>query len=478
MVIQLEGVKGMKKLASVILAAGESKRMRSRRVKVLHRLMGRSLIDYPVELSRTAGANPVVAVVGIQAEEVKKHLREKPVRFALQKKRLGTGHAVMAAKQALKGFNGDVLILYGDVPLLTLKTIRKLIQSHRRKKTPISLLTTHMPEPKGYGRIIRDSSGRMINIIEEADCTGQQRKIQEVNPGIYCVKSKWLFQNLPLIKSNNKQKEFYLTDLPSLAVKGGYKVNTVDMPDFRETLGVNTLAELARAQAIIQERINLRHLEAGVTMENPERIYIEQGVKIGPDTRLEPDVRLMGQTKIASDCWIQAHARIADSVIEKGVEIRQGSVIEGAVIRRGAIVGPMARLRPGSVVGRGALIGNYVEMKKATVGDGTKAAHLTYLGDARIGKNVNIGCGTITCNYDGEKKWLTVIEDDVFVGSDTQLIAPVRIGKGAYLGSGSTISKDVPPHSLALTRAPEFHKPEWAKKRKKKKGSKGSGGKK
>ncbi len=457
----------MKSLAAVILAAGESKRMRSRTVKVLHQLLGRSLIDYPVELARSAGADPVVVVLGIQAEEVKKHLREEPVRFAVQKKQLGTGHAVLSARSALKGFNGDVLILYGDVPLLKKDTIRKLIRSHRRKKARLSLLVTHMPDPKGYGRIIRDHSGHLVHIIEEADCAREQRGIKEVNPGIYCADCGWLFQALPRIKSDNRKVEFYLTDLPALSVKSGSEVNTVAVQDFRETLGINTRAHLHRAQVFLGERINARHLESGVTMEDPAHTYIETGVRIGPDTYLEPGVRLTGRTRIGSDCWIQAQARISHSIIEKGVEIRAGSVIEESLVRTGATVGPMAHLRPGSVVGRGAHIGNYVELKKAVVGDGTKAAHLTYLGDARIGRNVNIGCGTITCNYDGEKKWKTVIGDDVFVGSDTQLIAPVRVGRGAYLGSGSTISKDVPPHSLALTRAPQVHKPGWVKRRKK-----------
>jgi bifunctional UDP-N-acetylglucosamine pyrophosphorylase/glucosamine-1-phosphate N-acetyltransferase len=467
----------MKNLAAVILAAGESRRMRSRRIKVLHRLMGKALVDYPVELARAAGAKPVVVVTGIQADEVKTHLKGQPVRFALQKRQLGTGHAVMAAKNAFKGTTGDILIFYGDVPLLTAKTIRKLVQSHRRTKARLSLLVTNMPEPKGYGRIIRDAAGRLIDIKEEADCSREQRRIQAVNPGIYCADKKWLFSNLPRIKSNNRQREFYLTDLPALAAKAGLHVNTVEARDYHEVLGINNRAELHRAQALLQERINKGHMEAGVTMEDPGRTYIEPGVKIGEDTHLETDVRLTGQTRIGPDCFIQAHARISDSVIEKGAEIRQGSVIEKSRVGQGATIGPMAHLRPGSAVGRGAHIGNYVELKKAKVGAGTKAAHLTYLGDAVIGKNVNIGCGTITCNYDGRKKWLTVIEDDVFVGSDTQLIAPVRIGRGAYLGSGSTISTDVPPHSLALTRAPEVHKPGWAKKRKKgkKRGRAGKG---
>jgi bifunctional UDP-N-acetylglucosamine pyrophosphorylase/glucosamine-1-phosphate N-acetyltransferase len=455
----------MRKLAVVILAAGQGKRMKSKRAKVLHPLMGRPMIAYPLATAEALKAERVVVVIGVQADRVRQALAKRKVRFAVQKEQKGTAHAVRAAMPSFKGFSGDVIVIYGDGPLLRPETLRKLVALHRRKKADMSLLTVEFENPTGYGRIIRDNKGKVTGIVEEKDCAPEQRKIKESNPGIYCYRSDFLKKALPKVRNNNKQKEYYLTDLVKIAVNAGNKVGSIKAADPAELIGINSRSELAQAAALIRERINSGHCAAGVTIEEPEKTWIEPGVKIGRDSVIEGGARLCGDTVVGPGCVIEKDARIEDSVIKKGARIRQGSVIEGSEVKEGAQVGPMAHLRPGSVIGRNARIGNFVETKKARIGDASKASHLTYIGDAKVGKDVNIGCGFITCNYDGEKKWMTVIEDGVFVGSDTQTVAPVKIGKGAYIGSGSTITRDIPPGSLAMTRAPLAVKKRWAAKK-------------
>jgi len=471
----------MSRLAVIILAAGEGKRMKSERPKVLHEILGRPLVDYPVDLALSLGAERVVVVVGVQAEQVKAHLlrrRNPRIRFARQRKQLGTGHATLATAPALKGFSGEVLILYGDVPLLTPATIKRLRSTHHKKRAKLSLITARLAEPRGYGRILRDSTGEVLGIVEEADCTPGQRGITEANPGIYLCDAGFLFRMLPQLKKDNRQKEYYLTDLVGLAVAEGVLIATLEAHDPRETFGINSRSQLFQAESVLRTRVNAALMESGVTLEDPERTWIAPGVKIGPDTVIESDVRLLGKSRVGRACVIEAGSRLDDSELGNRVQVLAGSVLESSTVGDDTTIGPMAHLRPGSMVGKRVRIGNFVELKNARVGDDTKAAHLTYLGDARVGKNVNIGCGTITCNYDGVKKSVTVIEDDVFVGSDTQFIAPVKVGKGAYIGSGSTITRNVLPGALAITRAPEKHKPGWAKQRAELKKKEGSSGKK
>jgi len=455
----------MKRLAVVVLAAGQGKRMKSGLAKVLHPLLGSPLVDYPLKVAESLKPEKIVVVVGVQGDQVKDALSRRGVEFALQKEQKGTGHAVQAALPKLKGFKGDVFVLYGDSPLYRSATAKELVKVHRRKKAAVTLLTAVTDDPTGYGRIIRDGAGNVMSIVEEKDCTEEQRKIKEVNPGLYCYDIDFLRKGLPKLKNNNKQGEYYLTDLAGMAALDHKLVASSTVDDGREVHGVNSLAELARAGAILRQRISGEHALAGVTIEDPENTFIEPGVTIGKETVIEPGVRLAGETKIGPSAVIEMNCRIEDSDIAAGARIKAGSVIEESKVGKNAQVGPMAHLRPGSDIGEDCRIGNFVETKKAKIGKGSKASHLSYIGDAEIGKGVNIGCGFITCNYDGVNKFKTVIEDDVFVGSDSQTVAPVKIGKGAYIGSGSTITEDVPPGSLALTRAPLTIKEGWAKEK-------------
>lgn len=455
----------MKHLAVVILAAGQGTRMKSDRAKVLHPLLGKPMIAYPLTAARSFSPERVVVVIGVQADQVSRALVKERVRFALQKEQKGTAHAVMAALPALRGFTGDVVVLYGDSTLLRPETLKNLVAVHRRKKADMTLITADLQDATGYGRIIRDRRGAILAIVEQKDCTPEQRALHEFNPGIYCCRSDFLKKALPKVKNKNRQKEYYLTDLVGIAVQGGKRVASLKVAEAAELAGINTRAELARAAAVLRARINQAHCRAGVTIEDPDNTRIEPDVKIGRDTVIEQGARICGATVIGRGCVIEMNVRIEDSVIQPGVRIKSGSVIEESEVGSGSQIGPMAHLRPGSKIGKDARIGNFVETKKAIIGDGAKLSHLTYAGDAEIGKRVNIGCGFITCNYDGTKKWKTVIEDDVFVGSDTQTVAPVRIGRGAYIGSGSTITRDVPSGALALTRAPLVVKEGWAKKK-------------
>jgi len=458
----------MSKLAVIILAAGQGKRMKSEQPKVLHPVLGRPLVDYPVDLALSLGAERVAVVVGVGADQVRQHIlkrRSPKIAFALQRKQRGTGHATNAAAPALKGFSGDVLILYGDVPLLTSATIQRLRSAHLKQRAKLSLVTVRLDQPRGYGRILRDKAGQVIGIVEEADCTPAQRAISESNPGIYLGDAGLLFRLLPMLRAENRQKEYYLTDLVGLVVAEGLRIASIEAHDPRETFGVNSRAQLQEAEAALRARVNAALMDGGVTLEDPDRTWIAPSVKIGTDTVIESGVRILGQSRIGKNCVIEQDARLQDAVIGNQVRILAGSVLEQSTVGDRSQIGPLAHLRLGSAVGREARIGAFVQLKNAEIGDGTKAVHLTYLGDAKIGKNVNIGCGTITCNYDGIKKSMTIIEDNAFIGSDTQLIAPVRVGKGAFIGSGSTISRDVAPGALALTRAPEVHKPGWARAR-------------
>jgi len=448
--------------AIIILAAGRSKRMRTQKSKVLHALMGKPMIFYSIELAEKLKAQKTIIVINPFGEDIKQALAQKKVEFAVQKEPLGTAHAVASALPRLKGLSGSVLIFYADNPLFSLQTLKALVQAHEDAKAALSLLTAVFPRPVPFGRIIRGARGEVLKIVEEPDCTPEQLKIREVNAGVYCVDLEFLKSALAEIKPENAQHEYYLTDIVSLASDKNLAITTGTALDWRETIGINSRAELARAVSILRDKINTAWMKNGVTIEIPARVYIEPEVIIGEDTVIEPDVRLSGKTKIGKNCWVQACARIIDSMIEDGVEIRQGSVLEGSQVKAGSSIGPMAHLRPGSIVGNNARIGNFVELKNAVVGDNTIAAHLTYLGDAKIGKRVNIGAGVITCNFDGAKKSQTIIEDEAFIGSDSQLIAPVKIGRKAYIGSGSTITEDVPAGALAVARAEQVIKPKWS----------------
>ena len=431
----------------------------------MHPLLGRQMILYPVELAKSLKPEKIIIVISPGSDELKELLLEEQVEFAVQENPAGTADAVKSALPHLNVIRGSVLILYGDDPLLTAKTIRRLVRIHQKSGSRLSLLTAECPEPCAYGRIIRDKKGDIISIVEYVDATTEQRDIKEVNAGAYCVEIGFLKEALSMVNTQNRQREFYLTDMVEIAVKKGLRVQTYTTADYTETLGVNSREELSRASRALQERINREWMKKGVSIEIPEQVFIGPDVKIGLDTELESGARLLGKTRIGKNCRIQSGARIVDSIIGDDVRILQGSIIEQSRIRSGAVIGPYARIRPGSIVGRNAKIGNFVELKKTVFGEKSSASHLTYLGDAIIGRRVNVGAGTITCNYDGEKKHQTIIGDEAFIGSDSQFVAPVKIGKRAYIASGSTITHNVPADALVIARSRQVIKPGWVKRR-------------
>jgi len=439
--------------------------MNSKQPKVLHLLGGVPILFYPLNLAGKNHFQKVIVVIGHGAEQVKKALEGKCIQTVLQPQQLGTGDAVLRTEPILKDFTGDVFIFNGDTPLILPETLTALWETHRKDAATISFLTAKLPNPKGYGRVIRaqDGNNEVMGIVEEKDATDAQRQIMEINAGTYIVASQFLFQALRKISPENEQKEYYLTDIVKIAHGMGKKVVAV-RADAEEVFGINSRADLAQAEKIVQSRTARHFMSAGVTLIDPSRIRIDAGVVIGSDTILHPGVTLEGNTHIGQGCTLYP-CRIIDSLLGSEVLVKDHCVIEGAVIESDVTVGPFAHLRPGTMLRKGAKVGNFVEIKKSELGEGSKANHLTYLGDAHIGKRVNIGAGAITCNYDGKKKHKTVIEDDVFVGSDTQFIAPVTIGARSLIAAGSTITKDVAPDSLAVSRGKQITKVGWVKKR-------------
>jgi bifunctional UDP-N-acetylglucosamine pyrophosphorylase/glucosamine-1-phosphate N-acetyltransferase len=440
------------KLAAVILAAGKGTRMKSAQPKVLHPVAGLPMVAFPVAAARKLGCDPTVLVVGHGAEAVRKELSGSTVDFALQAEQLGTGHALLCAREALRDFSGTLLLLCGDVPLLREETLERLIAEHQTNQAAVTVLTAELADPFGYGRILREGD-QVLGIVEEKDASREQKAIREINTGIYAFEAPFVFEALAGVDCDNAQREYYLTDVLAAARVAGRRVGAVVLDDADEAMGINDRVQLAQASAVMRRRINERHMRAGVTIIDPEQTYIEPQVEIGPDTVVYPGVCLAGSTRIGSGCLIESQVTIHDCQLQEHVHVKPGSVLEGSEVGAETAIGPMAHLRPGTVLAGHNKIGNFVETKKAHIGFGSKASHLTYIGDAELGSNVNIGCGTITCNYDGVNKHRTVIEDDVFVGSDTQFVAPVRIGRNSLIGAGSTITKDVPPDALALSRS-------------------------
>lgn len=457
----------MDNVAAIILAAGKGTRMKSGLVKVLHSAAGRAMIDWPLEAARATGAAPLVLVLGHQADKVQDHCRDATdIRFALQDEQLGTGHAVACARQALAGFSGTVLILCGDTPLLRPETLVGLIRFHRDRNAVVTVLTAIMDDPSGYGRVVRDNDGGVVRIVEQKDAKPEEVGIREINSGIYCMEADFLFKHIDALGSDNAQNEYYLTDLVSIAVQKGFSCLAMSADDATEIMGVNDRVQLAGAAGILRQRINLELMLAGVTMINPDQIYIDHGVQIAPDTVIHSNCRISGKTIIGSNCEIEGNVNIKDCLIGNGCHIKAGSVLEDAELNDHVNVGPMAHLRPGTVLRDHVKIGNFVETKKIVMGHGSKASHLTYLGDAEIGSDVNIGCGTITCNYDGVNKHRTVIGDQVFIGSDVQLVAPVTVGRNSLVAAGTTVTCDVPADSLAISRIPQVNKEGWRLRKK------------
>jgi len=463
----------IRQLAVVILAAGQGKRMRSALPKVLHPLLGRPMISYVLDVAKELFPERLIVVVGHEKERVKEAVGEG-VTFVDQGEPLGTAHAVMAAEPALQGFEGQVMILCGDCPLLRPQTLRSLLQRHRDERADLTLLTAHLDDPTGYGRILRGVMGRIKGIVEESDAKGKELQIKEVNSGVYVVEAPSLFSALKEVDRSNVQGEFYLTDIVALFHSQRRKITSFLTPYPEEIWGVNTRADLAQVQQRILERILQGWMLSGVTIEDPKSTFIEPHVQIGRDTVIRPFSFLRGRTSIGEGCLIGPHVEIVDSKIGDGAQVRFCSLVVESELGEGVTVGPFSHLRPGTCLREGVRIGNFVEVKKARIGPGTKANHLAYIGDAQVGEGVNIGAGTITCNYDGFKKHLTVIGDGAFVGSNTALVAPVTVGKGAVIGAGSVITKDVPSEALAVGRAKQKTIKRWVIKREKKRAKRGA----
>lgn len=448
------------KLKTLILAAGKGTRMKSEMPKVIHKVNGIPMVSKIINV--LAGLNPEenILILGHKKDEVLKVVGEN-CDYVLQTEQLGTGHAVIQAKEKLQSYDGDVMILCGDTPLLREETLKELYQFHKNNQADTTILTSIYENPFGYGRIVKEN-GLVKAIVEEKEANDEIKKIKEVNAGVYCFNSKELFKALEKINNNNEKGEYYLTDVIGIQVSENKKVQSFTLKDNMEILGVNSKVELAQAGKVLRDRKNKELMEAGVIIIDPETTYVEENVKIGKDTVLYPGVYLQGNTIIGENCEIIGNTRIIDSVLGNNIRI-ESSVIEESIIDEGVTMGPFAHLRPKSHLKEKVHIGNFVEVKKSTLEKGVKAGHLTYLGDAQVGENTNIGAGTITCNYDGVNKFKTVIGKEVFIGSDTMLVAPVNIGEKALVGAGSVITKDVPNNSLAVSRSKQIIKTDWRK---------------
>ncbi|MCK9417819.1 MAG: bifunctional UDP-N-acetylglucosamine diphosphorylase/glucosamine-1-phosphate N-acetyltransferase GlmU [Nitrospirae bacterium] len=453
----------------VVLAAGLGTRMKSELAKALHPLAGRPLIQHV--LNAAAGVEPekTVLVLGYQADKVRNAVGEYRPEIVLQAEQLGTGHAVQQAAETISAGAGPVLVLCADTPLITSKTLKDVIELHTTSRAAVTFITAKVDNPSGYGRVVRGKTG-VMRVVEEKDATAAQKKIQEVNAGIYCFDRKFLLSSLTLLGKNNAQKEYYLPDTIELAKKRKHRVSAFLCGDPHEIMGVNSRCDLSQAESIMRRRINRQWMLDGVTMLDPETVFIGTDVRLGRDVVLYPNVRIEGRTRIGAACVIHSGSRIVNSMIADNVTVKDCSVIEESEIAVGAVVGPFAHLRPGSMIGARAKIGNFVEVKKSSIGEGSKASHLSYIGDTTVGREVNIGAGVIICNYDGYAKHPTVIEDNVFVGSDSQLIAPVKIGRGALIAAGSTITRDVPADALAISRVPQDSREGFASRRRRLKG--------
>ncbi|MNZ75167.1 Bifunctional protein GlmU [compost metagenome] len=447
---------------AIVLAAGQGKRMKSKLYKVLHPVCGKPMVGHVVDVVKEAEAERTVVIVGHGAEMVKSYLGSE-AEYVLQEQQLGTGHAVRQAESLLGGEDGTTIVICGDTPLVQASTIKSMLELHASSGAAATVLTASFDNPAGYGRVIRSEDGSVQRIVEQKDCSAEEAAVKEINTGTYCFDNKKLFAALAKVTSNNAQGEYYLTDVIGIFREAGETVQGYCTSDLAEAIGVNDRVALAEAERLMRERINRTHLLNGVTFIDASSTYIEAGVKIGSDTIIYPGSVLRGSTVIGEDCVIGPQADIADSTIGNGVAIKYSVVAESS-IGDASSVGPFANLRPGSKLGVGCKIGDFVELKNATLDDGSKVSHLSYVGDAVVGKEVNIGCGAITVNYDGYNKSLTEIGDHAFVGSNVNLIAPVKIGAGAYVVAGSTVAKDVPAGDMAIARERQVNKSGYADK--------------
>lgn len=449
---------------SVILAAGMGTRMKSQMPKVIHKVCGKELCRWVIDASIAAGADKVCAVVGHKADMVKDAIGDVCT-YALQAEQKGTGHAVMQAMDVIKATDGEVVILNGDTPLVTAEVITSAIEYHRNSANKATVITAVLDDATGYGRIVRGEDGGVLRIVEQKDASEEEKKINEVNSGMYVFDSEAIVFALDKITPNNAQGEYYLTDTLEILLEAGNKVGAYAIADNDEIRGINDRVQLSEAEKIMQRRINEMHMRNGVTMRNPESVFIEDGVEIGADTEICQNVTIKSGTKIGQNCVIGTGSVLDRALIHDGVDILS-SVILQSEVDEGTHVGPFAYIRPNCRVGKEVKVGDFVEIKNANIGNGTKISHLTYIGDSDVGEHVNFGCGTVTCNYDGKKKYRTTIGDDCFIGCNTNFVSPINVGDGAYIAAGSTITEDIPEGSLSIGRARQVNKEGWQDKRK------------
>ena len=446
---------------AIILAAGQGTRMKSKLPKVLHKVLGKPMVQWVIDCLTAAGVTDKITVLGHGAEQVATVVAEQ-TSIVYQTEQLGTGHAVMQGVKALGAENDCVIVICGDTPLLQADTIKSLLAKHNAEKNMVTVLTAQASDPTGYGRIVRNGA-QIEAIVEQKDATEEEKTITEINTGTYCFNQQFLLQYLPTLTTNNAQKEYYLTDLIKIANQNQFPVGGYQLDDFSESLGVNNRVQLAQAEQVLRQRKCNEVMLAGVTLIDPASTYIGADVVIGNDTIIYPNVVLEGATVIGSDNVIGMNCRFVDSIIGDNNDIQSTTIVESTV-GNGCKIGPMAYLRPGTVLADQVKIGDFVEVKKSQIGTGTKIPHLSYVGDAVVGNSVNIGCGTITCNYDGVNKYQTTIKDNAFIGSNTNLVAPVVVEEKAFIGAGSTITKDVPADTLAVVRGELRLKDDWSKR--------------
>ena len=455
----------MEGIATIILAAGKGTRMKSDLVKVLHPLLGLPMLSYTINLSlNEIKSKKTIVVVGYQADRIKESFKDLQIQFVLQKDQLGTGHAVLQAIPFLKTFTGTVLILCGDVPLVKGETLQSFINNFLENKSTLSVLTAVVEHPFGYGRILRSAEGWLEKIVEEKDAQEEERLIREINTGIFFMRASFLIEGLKEIGQENEQGEYYLTDLVEIAGKRGLRCSAHQVVDPVEVMGINTRVDLAVANEVLRQEKVKDLMLSGVTIVDPKTTYVDRMVEVGRDTVLYPNCTLQGRTRIGERCIIEPNSKISDSIIGNEVTIHSNSVVTESKVEEGASIGPFAHLRPLSEVKTRARIGNFVEVKKSVIGKGSKANHLAYIGDSLLGEEVNIGAGTITCNYDGFEKHQTLIGDRVFVGSNVELVAPVKVGNNSSIGAGTTVTKDVPEGALAISRVKQKNITGWNKR--------------
>ncbi|MFH1584065.1 MAG: bifunctional UDP-N-acetylglucosamine diphosphorylase/glucosamine-1-phosphate N-acetyltransferase GlmU [Actinomycetota bacterium] len=454
----------MKKIAAIVLAAGEGTRMKSEKAKVLHQVSGVPMICHVVDTLLELKLDKIYVVIGNHGEEVTKAISDRNLDFIWQKEQLGTGHAVSQVKDKLKNFDGTVLVLCGDVPLIRSTTLKKLLDFHMTSDSSSTILTFYPENSSGYGRILRNDEGNVIEIVEESDANEEQLKIKEANSGTYCFNWKKLSQALELLNTENVKRELYLTDVVKIFSSKGEKISAVNVEVWKEVIGINNREELANANYEMNKRILKKCMDNGVTIMDPNSTYIHNQVNIENDTVIYPFTFLEGSTIIGKNCEIGPSTKLVNSIVEDNSKITY-SIVFDSEIKKGTLVGPFSHIRPGTEISENAKVGSFVEIKKSIVGKGSKVPHLSYIGDTEIGDRVNIGAGTITVNYDGYRKHKTIIGDDVNIGSDSMLVAPIKIGKGVVTGAGSVLTKDVPPDSLALERGEQVIKEGWAKRR-------------